>query len=119
MKILQIIPNTVVDGPHLRTSIYISGCKHNYACLATPAEGLSGKFTKIDKKEFGIIPGVTDKEYYTNSNHVPVEYKCSIEHKFKIEGPYHELTTAGHIGYCEIDGDLTKNPVILCKISNL
>lgn len=93
--------------------------KHNYACLATPAEGLSGKFTKIDKKEFGIIPGVTDKEYYTNSNHVPVEYKCSIEHKFKIEGPYHELTTAGHIGYCEIDGDLTKNPEAIMDIVQL
>ena len=82
----------------------------NYTLLATPAEGLSGKFTKLDKKDFGIIHGVTDREYYTNSNHVPVWYKCTSEHKARIEAPYHELTNAGHIFYIELDGDATHNP---------
>ena len=65
---------------------------HNYSVLATPAEGLSGKFTKKDRKEFGIVPGVTDRDYYTNSNHVPVYYKCSARHKAEVEAPYHDLT---------------------------
>ena len=82
----------------------------NYSLLATPAEGLSGRFTKMDRKEFGTIIGVTDRDYYTNSNHVPVWYKCTAEHKAKIEAPYHELTSAGHIFYIELDGDATHNP---------
>lgn len=82
----------------------------NYSVLATPAEGLSGRFTKIDRTTYGIIHGVTDKDYYTNSNHVPVYYKCTAEHKAKIEGPYHELTRGGHIFYIELDGDATHNP---------
>ncbi len=82
----------------------------NYSVLATPAEGLSGRFTKIDRATYGIIHGVTDKDYYTNSNHVPVYYKCTAEHKAKIEGPYHELTRGGHIFYIELDGDATHNP---------
>ena len=82
----------------------------NYAVLATPAEGLSGKFTMKDRKQFGIISGVTDKDYYTNSNHVPVYFHCTPSHKAKIEGPYHKLTTGGHIFYVECDGDITKNP---------
>ena len=82
----------------------------NYTLLATPAEGLSGKFTKMDRKEFGTIIGVTDRDYYTNSNHVPVWYKCTAEHKAKIEAPYHALTNAGHIFYIELDGDATHNP---------
>ena len=82
----------------------------NFSVLATPAEGLSGKFTRKDKKDFGIIPGITDREYYTNSNHVPVWYKCTAEHKAKIEAPYHNLTRAGHIFYIELDGDATHNP---------
>lgn len=81
----------------------------NYSILATPAEGLSGKFTKKDKKKYGIIKGVTDKDYYTNSNHVPVYYHCSAEHKAKIEAPYHDLTRGGHIFYVEMDGDATHN----------
>lgn len=84
--------------------------QHNYSVLATPAEGLSGKFTKMDKKSFGIIPGITDREYYTNSNHVPVYYKCSALHKAEVEAPYHEMTRGGHIFYVEIDGDATHNP---------
>ncbi len=82
----------------------------NYSVLATPAEGLSGRFTKIDRKEYGTILGVTDRDYYTNSNHVPVWYKCTAEHKAKIEAPYHELTLGGHIFYIELDGDATHNP---------
>ena len=82
----------------------------NYSVLATPAEGLSGRFTRIDQKEFGTILGVTDREYYTNSNHVPVWYKCTAEQKAKIEAPYHAMTEGGHIFYIELDGDATHNP---------
>jgi len=81
----------------------------NYSLLATPAEGLSGKFIKKDKEEFGLIENVTDKEYYTNSSHIPVWYKCSAEHKAAIEGPYHEYERGGHIFYVEFDGDATHN----------
>ena len=82
----------------------------NYSLLATPAEGLAGRFTKMDRKEYGTILGVTDRDYYTNSNHVPVWYKCTAEHKARIEAPYHKLTNAGHIFYIELDGDATNNP---------
>lgn len=81
----------------------------NFSVLATPAEGLSGKFTKKDRKKYGVVPGVTDKDYYTNSNHVPVYYHCSAKHKAAVEGPYHELTRGGHIFYVELDGDATHN----------
>ena len=93
--------------------------KHNYSVLATPAEGLAGRFTRGDKKKFGIIPGVTDKDYYTNSNHVPVYYKCTPRHKAEIEGPYHALTGGGHIFYVEIDGDATHNPEAIMSIVDL
>ncbi len=93
--------------------------EHNFSVLATPAEGLSGKFTKKDRKTFGVISGVTDKEYYTNSNHVPVWFKCSPRHKAKIEAPYHELTRGGHIFYVEIDGDATHNPQAIMDIVEL
>ena len=83
--------------------------KLNFTCLATPAEGLSGRFTKIDQAIYGKIKGVTDREYYTNSFHVPVYYDISIAKKIKLEGPYHALTNAGHISYIELDGDVTEN----------
>lgn len=92
---------------------------HNFSILATPAEGLSGKFTSKDRKSFGILPGITDKIYYTNSNHVPVYYHCSPRHKAKIEAPYHELTGGGHIFYVEIDGDATHNPEAIANIVDL
>ena len=92
---------------------------HNYSILATPAEGLSGKFTKVDKEKFGIIEGVTDRDYYTNSNHVPVYFKCTPSHKAKIEGPYHDLTRGGHIFYVEMDGDATHNPEAIMKIVDI
>ncbi len=93
--------------------------QHNFSVLATPAEGLSGKFTKRDRKDFGEIPGVTDKKYYTNSNHVPVYYHCSPKHKAEVEAPYHDLTRGGHIFYVEIDGDATHNPQAISDVVDL
>lgn len=81
----------------------------NFSLLATPAEGLSGRFVEMDKKRFGVIPGVTDREYYTNSFHIPVYYPISAYDKIKLEAPYHEFTNGGHITYIELDGDPTKN----------
>lgn len=92
---------------------------HNFSVLATPAEGLSGSFTRKDKKTFGIIEGVTDREYYTNSSHVPVYYKCTALHKAQIEAPYHELERAGHIFYVEIDGDATHNPSVVASVVDM
>ena len=102
-----------------RANEFCEKYQHNYSILATPAEGLSGRFTKKDKKEFGIIEGVTDKEYYTNSNHVPVYYKCNAKHKAEVEAPYHDLTRGGHIFYVEIDGDATHNPESIMQIVDL
>lgn len=81
----------------------------NFTLLATPAEGLSGRFIKIDRKVYGKIEGVTDKSYYTNSFHVPVYYNIAAAKKVQLEGPYHALTNAGHISYVEMDGDPSKN----------
>ena len=81
----------------------------NFSVIATPAEGLSGRFVRIDKEKFGIIPGVTDRDYYTNSFHVPVYYNISAFDKIRIEAPYHNLTNGGHISYIELDGDPTEN----------
>ncbi len=83
--------------------------KMNVTLLATPAEGLSGRFLRIDQKRYGRIPGVTDREYYTNSFHIPVWYPISAYDKIRLEGPYHALCNAGHISYVELDGDTTKN----------
>ncbi|MBE6887167.1 MAG: anaerobic ribonucleoside triphosphate reductase [Ruminococcaceae bacterium] len=88
---------------------YSERYKLNFSLLATPAEGLSGRFVRIDKKRFGEIKGVTDKEYYTNSFHVPVAYEISAYDKINIEAPYHALTNAGHITYVELDGDVSQN----------
>ena len=81
----------------------------NFTCLATPAEGLSGRFVAIDRSIYGKIKGVTDREYYTNSFHVPVYYKTSVKHKMEVEGKYHAFTNAGHISYIELDGDTVNN----------
>jgi ribonucleoside-triphosphate reductase len=91
----------------------------NISVIATPAEGLSGKFVKMDRLDFGLIPNVTDRDYYTNSNHVPVWYKCTMEHKMKVEAPYHPLTPAGHIAYLEVDGDPEKNVAAVEQMVNL
>ena len=81
----------------------------NYTLLATPAEGLSGRFTRVDRQRYGKITGVTDREYYTNSFHVPVWYPIGAYDKIRIEAPYHALCNAGHISYVELDGDTAKN----------
>ena len=106
---------------HMRDRVleYCTTYGHNYSVLATPAEGLSGKFTKVDRKAFGVIPGITDKDYYTNSNHVPVYYHCSPRHKAKVEAPYHKLTAGGHIFYVEIDGDATHNEKAIMQIVDM
>ena len=83
--------------------------KLNFSLIATPAEGLSGRFTRIDEKAYGIIEGITDKEYYTNSFHVPVYHKISAFEKIRLEAPYHEFTNAGHITYIELDGSPSDN----------
>lgn len=88
----------------------------NWSCYATPAEGLSGKFIKKDKKIYGIIKGVTDKEYYTNSFHIPVNYNISIKNKIDIEAPYHKLCNAGHISYIELDD--SPSPEVIMEIIN-
>ncbi len=88
---------------------YSKKYKLNFSLLATPAEGIAGRFTKIDRKEFGKILGVTDREFYTNSFHVPVYYPISAFEKIEIEAPYHDLCNAGHITYIELDGDPSQN----------
>ena len=93
--------------------------RHNFTFFATPAEGLAGRFTKMDRKKFGVIPGITDKDYYTNSSHVPVYFHCTPRHKAEIEGPYHKYENAGHIFYVEIDGDATHNPEAIMSIVDL
>jgi len=115
----QALGLRIVGHMRSRANEFSERYSHNFSVLATPAEGLSGKFTAKDRKSFGEIPGVTDKTYYTNSNHVPVYYHCSPAHKARIEGPYHELTRGGHIFYVEIDGDATHNPQAIKDIVNL
>lgn len=110
---------SIVSHMYDKTVEYSEKYQHNFTLLATPAEGLAGRFTKKDKKTYGIIPGVTDKEYYTNSSHVPVYYKCTPEHKAKIEGPYHKYENAGHIFYVEMSGDATHNPRAIEQVVDL
>ncbi len=95
---------------------YSKNYKLNFTLLATPAEGLSGRFTAIDKSIYGKIKGVTDREYYTNSFHIPVHYKITVDKKIKAEAPFHALTNAGHITYVELDGDPTSNVQAFEKI---
>ncbi|WP_311416105.1 anaerobic ribonucleoside triphosphate reductase [Hoylesella shahii] len=109
----------IVDYMRCRCNEYSETYHHNFSLLATPAEGLSGKFTKTDRKKFGVLEGITDRDYYTNSNHVPVYYKCSARHKAEIEAPYHEMTRAGHIFYVEMDGDATHNPQAIMNVVDM
>jgi ribonucleoside-triphosphate reductase len=90
--------------------------KLNYTLIATPAEGLAGRFVTIDRSIFGKLEGVTDREYYTNSFHIPVYHKVSIADKIRIEAPYHALTNAGHITFVELDGDAVKNQEAFMQI---
>ena len=109
----------IVSHMRDKANEYSEKYRHNYSVLATPAEGLSGRFTRMDKRSFGVIEGITDKDYYTNSNHVPVYYHCSAQHKAEIEAPYHDLTRGGHIFYVEIDGDATANPQAIMDVVDL
>lgn len=102
-----------------RSNQFADQYQHNYSILATPAEGLSGRFTRIDRKKFGSLPGITDRDYYTNSNHVPVYYQCSARHKAEVEAPYHDLTRGGHIFYVEMDGDATHNPEVIMRVVDM
>ena len=111
LKIVSYIRN--------RANQFSEEYQHNYSVLATPAEGLSGKFTRRDHKKFGSLPGITDRDYYTNSNHVPVYYKCSARHKAEVEAPYHEMTRGGHIFYVEMDGDATHNPEVIMQVVDM
>lgn len=115
----QALGLKIISFMRNRSVIFSERYGHNYSILATPAEGLSGKFTKKDRKSFGVIKGVTDKDYYTNSNHVPVYYHCSPRHKAKVEAPYHALTTGGHIFYVELDGDATHNEEAIMQIVDM
>lgn len=95
---------------------YCEKYKMNFSLIATPAEGLSGRFIKLDRERFGSIPRITDKEYYTNSNHVDVSYHISVKDKLEIEAPYHELTNGGHIAYVELDGLTAANPEAIMQV---
>ena len=99
----------IIEFMRKKCDEYAEEYKLNFTCLATPAEGLSGRFVGIDKAIYGKIKGVTDRDYYTNSFHVPVYYNISIIDKLKKEGPFHKLTNAGHISYIELDGDTVNN----------
>ena len=99
----------IVTHMREKCDAYCKKYKLNFSLLATPAEGIAGRFTKIDRKEYGEIPGVTDREFYTNSFHVPVYYPISAFDKIEIEAPYHNLCNAGHITYIELDGDPSQN----------
>ncbi len=104
-----MVMNNVVDR-------YKEKYNLNYSVLATPAEGLSGRFTRIDRKRYGVIPGVTDRDYYVNSFHVDVKDDVSIAKKIALEAPFHAITKGGHITYVELDGEAKKNPVAILKI---
>lgn len=103
----------IISHMRKRTDELANKYKLNFSLIATPAEGLSGRFVKMDRERFGNILGVTNHEYYTNSFHVPVYYPISAAEKIDIEAPYHELTNGGHISYVELDGDASKNPQAL------
>ena len=118
-EVSQKLGLSIISHMKERADEFSEKYEHNYSVLATPAEGLAGRFTKMDKRRFGVIAGITDKDYYTNSNHVPVYYKCSVEHKASVEAPYHDLTRGGHIFYVEIDGDATHNPEVIMSVVDL
>jgi ribonucleoside-triphosphate reductase len=99
----------IISHMRKRCDEYTNKYNLNFSLIATPAEGLSGRFVNIDRKKYGLIKGVTDNEFYTNSFHIPVYYNISMFEKIKLEAPYHKLTNGGHITYVEVDGDIAKN----------
>lgn len=110
------IGKKIIRDMRSRCDEYAIEHKLNFTLLATPAEGLSGRFLNIDKKKYGIIPGVTDKDYYTNSFHIPVGFDISIAKKIELEAPFHAMTNGGHITYVELDGDVASNEGVFEKI---
>ena len=112
----QMMGVNIVKEIYDRCQYWSNKLDLNVGVIATPAEGLSGKFVPKDREEFGVITGVTDKDYYTNSNHVPVEYKIGYVDKLRIEAPYHKYTPSGHIAYVEIDGNAQNNPQAIMDI---
>lgn len=112
----QILGLQIVE--HMSKAMEMASEKYqlNFSLIATPAEGLSGRFVKMDKKLFGELEGITDRDYYTNSFHIPVYYPISAFKKIQLEGPYHALTNGGHISYVEMDGDPTKNLAAFEKV---
>lgn len=106
----------IIKHIRARTDKATKDLGYNFSTFATPAEGLSSRFTKIDKRKYGIIPGVTDREYYTNSFHIPVYYDILAYKKMKLEGPFHQLCNAGAITYVELDGDLVHNTSVIEKL---
>ena len=118
-EISQEFGLSIIESMNKIAKEYADKYNLNISVIATPAEGLAGKFVKKDREDFGVIENVTNRDYYTNSNHIPVWYKCTMEHKMKIEAPYHALTPAGHIAYLEVDGDPEKNVAAVEQMVNL
>lgn len=118
-EVAQKLGLEIVTYMRDRVNSFSDKYQHNYSVLATPAEGLAGRFTRRDRKDFGLIEGITDRDYYTNSNHVPVYYSCSAHQKAKVEAPYHDLTRGGHIFYVEMDGDATHNPEAIMTVVDM
>ena len=111
--------NTLYDAVKVMNNVveeYKTRYNLNYSVLATPAEGLSGRFTRMDRQRYGIIPGVTDRDYYVNSFHIDVKEPISMVEKIKKEAPFHAITRGGHITYVELDGEAKKNMVVILKI---
>ncbi|MDR1279004.1 MAG: anaerobic ribonucleoside triphosphate reductase [Treponema sp.] len=106
----QALGIKIISGLRSRMDEASREKKLNFSLIATPAEGLSGRFVKLDRAVFGDIPGITDRDYYTNSFHIPVYFPINAFRKIELEAPYHALTNAGHISYIELDGDASKNP---------
>ena len=115
----QLLGLKIIGEMRDRCNYWSDKLNLNVSLLATPAESLAGRFVIKDRKDFGVIENVTDRDYYTNSNHVPVWYKCTMEEKAQIEAPYHALTNAGHIFYVEFDGDAARNPESVMDFVNL
>ena len=109
----------IVERIHNHCQEYSDKYDLNYSCFATPAESVAGKMEHITAARYGKIKDITDRGYFTNSNHVPVWYHCTPKHKAEIEGPYHKYTTAGHIFYVEADADLTKNPEAVDAVNRM
>ncbi|BAK99358.1 anaerobic ribonucleoside-triphosphate reductase [Oscillibacter valericigenes Sjm18-20] len=112
----QALGLEIIGHMRTRTDAEAERRKLNFSLLATPAEGLAGRFVELDQERYGIFPGVTDRAYYTNSFHIPVYFPISAWKKIRLEAPYHALTNGGHISYVELDGDLSQNPQAFEKL---